>query len=94
MTREDMTREEIITKALIDFNSLPKIKGWVARDRNGALHFHKDKPHREYDCAWYTDWKRHPEPEIFHLRLPKQMDFPELKWEDEPIEVELLIKKV
>lgn len=69
------------------------LRGWAARDKNGALHFHKDKPHRAYDCVWHNDWKWHPEPEIFHLRLPKQMDLPELKWEDEPIEVELIIRK-
>lgn len=71
----------------------PKIKGWVARDRNKALFFHHEKPHRYYGDTWRTDWVMHPQPELHHLRLLDGI-MPNLKWEDEPIEVELIIKRV
>lgn len=70
----------------------PKIKGWLARDRNKALFFHHEKPHRYYGDTWRTDWVRHPQPELHHLRLLDDI-MPNLKWEDEPIEVELIIRK-
>lgn len=69
-----------------------KIKeGWVARDEDGQLCiFYKGKPHRG-GCNrwWYSgycaegDW----------MCIDNKM-FPELTWEDEPIEVELTIKKI
>lgn len=81
-------------KACEEYESLPKIRGWVARDKNGAVFFHREKPHRELDCVWRTAWVMHPRPELDHLRLPNALDIQELNWESEPIEVELLIRKV
>ena len=64
----------------------PKIKGWVARDKDGTLVLYGQKPDREIvnwdDCG--TDE---------HICINRNM-FPYLKWEDEPIEVELLVKRV
>ena len=66
------------------------IKGFVARDKDGQLCiFYGDKPHRGGCDRWW-----HPEhcPTGDWMNLPEKM-FPELKWEDEPIEVELTIRK-
>lgn len=68
-----------------------KIKGWVARDKAeefeeiGYLHLFASKPHREYGCSWIGT--------CCYLCLDKTM-FPDLKWEDEPIKVELTISQV
>lgn len=74
------------------------LKGWIARskfiqwtssgpvfDGVGALTFYKSKPiKRKYD------WEN-PGSSGEYLILDKNM-FPDLKWEDEPIEVEMVIK--
>jgi len=66
-----------------------KIHGWVARDFNNdpflgdGLIVHKEKPERNGNC-WSSNTI------MFHL--PWEY-FPELKWEDEPIEVEITISK-
>ncbi len=79
-----MAREEIIKKALTEVNSLPKIKGWVAIDTDGCLNFFHSKPLRG-EASWVL-----PQ----NTMTLNGVDFPDLHWEDEPIEVELLIKKV
>ena len=58
-----------------------KYKFWVARDKNGFLFSYEDKPKR---CDNKKEW--------FAEKFLSSMEnsyFPELKWEDEPIEVEL-----
>ena len=62
-----------------------KIKGWVARDSNGSLTLCKVRPSRYENDCWVDAEEYFP--------LDSQI-FPYLKWEDEPIEVELTIKKV
>lgn len=71
-------------KALTEVNSLPKIKGWVARDSDGRLDFFLSKPLRG-EASWVM-----PQNPI----ALNGADFPNLRWEDEPIEVELLIQKI
>ena len=67
---------------------LPTIKGWVARDSvedafNGCgLILHCKKPWRAGG-----EWSN----QTIAMHLPGSM-FPDLKWEDEPIEVELQIR--
>lgn len=54
---------------------------WVARDKNGSLFAYEDMPKR-YDNK--KEW--------FSAKFLFSMEnslFPDLKWEDEPIEVEL-----
>ena len=63
-----------------------KVKGWVARDKANDLYFFTYKPHR-------TDGVFHSEISEDILHLSNDM-FPELSWETEPIEVELLPKKL
>ena len=79
-----MTQGKITKKALTEVNSLPKIKGWVARDKDGCLNYFHFKPLRG-EASWVLP--QNP-------RALNGADFPDLHWEDEPIEVELLIKKV
>ena len=58
-----------------------KYKLWVARDWSGMLYAYFNKPIRD------TVWK-----EWYSDKVSLSIDdsfFPELKWEDEPIEVEL-----
>lgn len=58
-----------------------KYKLWLARDWGGILYAYFNKPIRD------TVWK-----EWHSDKVSLQIDdsfFPELKWEDEPIEVEL-----
>lgn len=57
-------------------------KLWVARDKSGELFAYDSKPKREsYLGFWYSDLN-------CMGKVSKDL-FPELKWEDEPIEVEL-----
>ena len=58
-----------------------KYKFWVARDKNGFLFAYEDKPKRcDNQKEWFAENFLSPMENSF---------FPELKWEDEPIEVEL-----
>ena len=57
-----------------------KYKLWVARDKNSFLFVYEDKPTR---CDNQREWLGR------FLCSMKNSYFHELKWEDEPIEVEL-----
>lgn len=74
-------------KALKEIESLPKIKGWVTRDLGNEIesNLFTEKPIRG-EFNWFVS-----NGDI--IRLNRNI-FPELKWEDEPIEVELLIRKL
>lgn len=61
------------------------IHGWVARDNNGKLYIYSDKPER------YNKGFRWVLGSAF-LPLPSDL-FPDLTWDDDPIEVELIIKR-
>lgn len=85
-----LERKEMLLK-LNDMNTQEyKIKGWVARDKNvdgfwgNGLILHACKPYRDGN-----EWSS--KTIAMHLRNDF---FPELTWEDEPIEVELTIKKI
>lgn len=56
-------------------------KIWVARDDNGKLCLYETKPERDYDLKiWQAGW--------FFIGVLNHL-FPDLTWEDEPIEVEI-----
>ena len=57
-----------------------KYKLWVARDKNGFLIAYEDKPTR---CDNQKEWIG------WFLFSMKNSYFPELKWEDEPIEIRI-----
>lgn len=73
-------------------NSMPRIRAWVARDGDASLRVHQSIPVRydygdgsPYDKFWRCG-------DECDLDLPTTL-FPWLIWEDEPIEVELIIRK-
>ena len=58
-----------------------KYKLWVARDKNGKLCLYETKPERDYDVKiWQAAW--------FYIGVLHNL-FPDLTWEDEPMEVEI-----
>ena len=69
-----------------------KIKGWAARDKwsgESNLYIGYKKPKRILDTdPGFGMWCDFGE----FMELPKDM-FPNLKWEDEPIKVEITIKE-
>lgn len=88
---QDWQARDIVDFVLKKYTEgLPTLKGWVARDSvedafNGCgLILHCKKP-------WRTggEWSN----QTIAMHLPWNM-FPDLKWEDEPIEVELTIKSL
>lgn len=60
---------------------------WVARDKNGALYLYEHKPTGKYG-SWFD---LEADDADFLIRLDDSR-FPELKWEDEPIEVDIIQK--
>lgn len=66
------------------------IQGWVARDEDGRLCLYQNKPKREaYDFlrrGYWTDRTNQ------YVDFPSNL-FPDLTWEDEPQEVEIIIKR-
>lgn len=62
----------------------PYLCGYVARDKNGLLHVFEVEPRRSEDYWWDLG---------FWSVLIAHDAFPDLKWEDEPIYVRLLIVK-
>ena len=69
------------------------MKGWVCKSKNYDMaQFFEDKPIRvELDTPWpYWMWDKQS---CCSMLLPEGW-FSELTWEDEPIEVELTIKRV
>ena len=82
------------------------IKGWVARDDDRTLTFFFSKPHRACyvnDEIYFENeledgmipwvWSALKNSNQEYILLPTTM-FPDLKWEDEPIEVELTIDEI
>lgn len=57
-------------------------KLWVARDKDKKLYLYDSKPKRDCDCgAWCSD--------LSCVCVISSSLFPDLTWEDEPIEVEM-----
>lgn len=61
-----------------------KLSGWVARDEDGSLHLFKVEPRRIEDRHQW--WDRD-----YNCTALKKSEFPDLKWEDEPVYVKLPI---
>ena len=71
-------------KALEEIESLPKVKGYVARDRFGRLSTSLANEILERDRETWIggNW------------LHDNRAFPKITWKDEPVEVEFLIREV
>ena len=87
-------RRDGYIKALTEINSLPKIRGYVARDEDGTLHFFSSEcgdgePIFDIESGTWGIATM----EMLDIVHPNG-EFGELSFKDEPIEVELLIKKV
>ena len=73
----------------------PKIKGWVARNRPNTspnLQFFYERPIRR-DNGYGDKFWHSPTPWSKSISISQKL-FPYLKWEDEPIEVELMISEI
>lgn len=62
---------------------------WIARDKDGSLWLYDEKPIREEKCSVWINESNITDEGIGVLQPTM---FPSLKWEDEPIEVDLLPK--
>lgn len=62
------------------------MKLWVARDADGDIYLHRNKPYQETTGIWTCDNQ-----EYFWL---DEECFPEVTFENSPQEVELVIKNV
>jgi hypothetical protein len=60
------------------------ISGWAARDKDNMPRLHYDKPERTSGGYWQGGFKS--------SYLPRNV-FPDLTWESDPLEVELVIKR-
>ena len=66
---------------------------WIARDKDGELNLFSNKPHRCTSIGWNNEsWDVESMDEFNDTMLLNPNLFPNLNWEDEPIEVELVIK--
>lgn len=80
--------DESFTKMMLK-ESTPKIKGWVARDEFVSMcRFHIGKKPERFEEDGLRYWVGGS-----CWNLPRDV-YPDLKWEDEPIEVELEIHRV
>ena len=83
-------KREGYIKALTEIESLPKIKGWVARDRlSGHIYIHQTKPKEN---KMLGIWE---EPGGYSIQVSSSViDFPDITIDSEPVEVELLIRRI
>ena len=66
---------------------------WVARDKDGQLTLFSDKPHRCMEVGLKNEsWDIVAMNAFTDMMVLNSDVFPDLTWEDEPIEVELVIK--
>ena len=84
----DLNKEkrEGYIRALTEIEELPKIKGWVARHRDGELCLFSNEPIHKTYLGWLDEHQ--------HWRVINPDYFPELTYKSKPIEVELIIRPV
>ena len=80
-------------KVLKFIDSLPQeqtIRGWLARDRGKVYDdlsiYTGECPYRDEEYGWWEN-------RGYYMQLPSDI-FPEVTWENEPVEVQLTIRKV
>lgn len=87
----DAIRGEATHEIADRYESLPKIHGWVARNLDNTLLFHSEKPTYKAPSGC---WVVRPCEALRNILWLNKNDFPEITSESEPVEVELLIRKV
>ena len=68
--------------------SVPKIKGWIARYDTHYLHVFSEKPSRNIDNSSLNFGK------VWNGKGILALDcnlFPQITWEDEPVEAEIIL---
>lgn len=81
----DFAFDRAYTLGKQDKDAYAVIQGWVARDMNDNLYVYCHKPKRNLmECLW--------EGEIVNIPIYNDT-FPELTWESEPQECEIIIKR-
>ena len=66
---------------------------WIARDKNGTLWLYIDRPiWSSIFERWEVDIEKSLLGSFGHMEIDGDL-FPDLEWEDEPIEVELIKKE-
>lgn len=86
-------KREGYIKALAEINKLPKVHGWVARDEDAELHFFGTElgdgmPCYNEECGTWGNATCNM------INISRESGpFGDLKYTDDPIEVELLIRK-
>lgn len=84
--QQQAERREGYIKCAEEYESLPKIRGWVARDHSGIIKIHECKPYKNENCGIWDNMDT-------RIIITRSL-FQEITWESEPVEVELLIRKV
>jgi len=79
-------RREGYIKCAEEYESLPTIHGWVARDKDGSVHAFRYKPVRGFEREIWVGAG-------LSMDLPKD-SFLSARWESEPVEVKMLIQKI
>ena len=85
--------------SLVGNKELPKINGWLTRQKNGELSLFWSRPYTEEEIKSVLTPKQYkelekmlaPDPGCSH-KLPKEF-FEEIKPEDKPVKVEILFRK-
>lgn len=72
------------------------IRGWVARDEDDTLWFHHVKPRKiNTKEAYYNCWVWYSDSNSRQIESQKVLTlFQYLRWDNEPVEIELVIKEV
>lgn len=73
------------SKDTTDKEQHPTAKIWVARDKTGDLFAYTKEPERG-ECVWLSK-------DDVYIHIPGNY-FPNLRWEDNPMEAEMTIKQV
>lgn len=95
LRKEMEARDKELNDMVKKWNSEPKkenpnlLKGYVARNVNGKLHFFYREPYRGT-----TTWERYTTCLWdYVVELPETM-FPDLKWEDKPVKAKLSLTTI
>lgn len=66
---------------------------WVARDKDGQLTLFSEKPNRCTEAGWNNEsWDIVSIDEFTDTMILNSNMFSDLTWDDEPVEVELVVK--